>query len=262
MLGRERKEAEGRESMTEADWLDCTDPTSMLEFLRGKASERTMRLFAVACCRRIWPWLPKPGRKAVTIAEGHAEGLRSLEELQQAHRRVSGGRRSPDNLAERALRVAAWATASGPDAAERAAHDAAEFVAHRAVAESGRPIVWARKACGEARERERRQQVRTQQAYRDGSWTERAWQTAVLRCLAGNLVCPTAMEPRWLDWGGGLVVAMGRAIREGKTFEQLPILADALEEAGCSEQAILDHCRGAGPHVRGCWCLSLILGKE
>jgi FHA domain len=66
----------------------------------------------------------------------------------------------------------------------------------------------------------------------------------------------------WLTWQGGLVVAMARQADEAGDYSCLPVLADALEEAGCTDQDILDHLRGPGPHVRGCWAVDLVLGRE
>src|SRR5262249_17441203 len=69
-------------------------------------------------------------------------------------------------------------------------------------------------------------------------------------------------EAAWLDWNGGAVRKLARAIYEEGAFGHLPILADMLEEAGCSQADILSQCRGAGPHTRGCWVVDLILGKS
>ena len=55
---------------------------------------------------------------------------------------------------------------------------------------------------------------------------------------------------------------LARTIYDDRRFDLLPILADALEEAGCGDAEILAHCRGPGPHVRGCWAVDLVLGKE
>src|SRR5438093_6093147 len=76
---------ERRVLVTEAEWLGCTDPDSMLEFLRGRASERKLRLFACACCRRIWHLMPEErSRRAVETGERYADGLAGASELASA----------------------------------------------------------------------------------------------------------------------------------------------------------------------------------
>jgi serine/threonine-protein kinase len=70
-----------------------------------------------------------------------------------------------------------------------------------------------------------------------------------------------AQATRWRRWNDGTAAQLARAIAEANRFEDLPILGDALEDAGCTDEAILRHCRGPGPHVRGCWVLGLLLGK-
>jgi hypothetical protein len=80
------------------------------------------------------------------------------------------------------------------------------------------------------------------------------------RCCLGPLPFrPAAVRPDWLT---ETAVALARAIYEERAFDRLPILADALEDAGCDDADILAHCRGDGPHVRGCWVVDLVLGKE
>jgi hypothetical protein len=66
----------------------------------------------------------------------------------------------------------------------------------------------------------------------------------------------------WLRSNGGVVKALAEGVYAERAFDRLPILADALEEAGCGNAEMLAHLRGAGPHVRGCWALDLLLGKE
>lgn len=70
---------------------------------------------------------------------------------------------------------------------------------------------------------------------------------------------PVAVEPEWLT---STVVALAEGIRADRAFYRLPILADALQDAGCDNADILDHCRSDGPHVRGCWVVDAVLGKE
>jgi hypothetical protein len=70
------------------------------------------------------------------------------------------------------------------------------------------------------------------------------------------------IDRAWLAWNDGTVRKMALGIRERGRYGDLPILHDALLDAGCDNEEILDHCRGAGRHFRGCWVLDLLLGKE
>jgi hypothetical protein len=88
-----------------------------------------------------------------------------------------------------------------------------------------------------------------------------AKQAALLHDIFGNPFCPVALDLSWLTWHDGLIVSMARQMYDSRDFTDMPILADALEEAGCSDQDILGHCRGPGPHVLGCWVVDAILGK-
>jgi hypothetical protein len=87
-------------------------------------------------------------------------------------------------------------------------------------------------------------------------------QCTLLRCIFGNPFRPVTLNPTVLTWNGGTVPRMAQAIYDDRRFSDLPILADALEEAGCDNPDILAHCRSEGPHVRGCWVVDMILGKS
>jgi hypothetical protein len=69
------------------------------------------------------------------------------------------------------------------------------------------------------------------------------------------------LAPDWLQWNDGCIRGIAAAIYDERDFDRMPILADALEEAGCTEQAILDHMRGPTIHARGCWVVDLLLCK-
>jgi hypothetical protein len=84
-------------------------------------------------------------------------------------------------------------------------------------------------------------------------------QCQIVRDVFGNPFRPTVIEPIWQSES---VVGLSRAIYTDRAFDRLPILADALEEAGCDAADVLAHCRGPGPHVRGCWVVDLVLGKS
>jgi hypothetical protein len=84
-------------------------------------------------------------------------------------------------------------------------------------------------------------------------------QVELIRCIFSNPFRPVTLNPSLLT---STVVDLAEAIYQERAFDRLPILADALEDAGCTNLDIFGHCRGAGPHFRGCWCVDLVLGKE
>jgi hypothetical protein len=91
---------------------------------------------------------------------------------------------------------------------------------------------------------------------------EKEYQTALLRDLVGPLPFRITPEETWESCKSATVIQFAQQIYEDRAFDRLPILADALEDAGCTNPAILDHCRGPGPHARGCWVVDLLLGKD
>jgi hypothetical protein len=92
--------------------------------------------------------------------------------------------------------------------------------------------------------------------------TEWISQVALLRDIVGLLLFrPVTIAPAWATWNDATVVKLAQGIYDDRAFDRLPILADALDEAGCDNTDILAHCRRPGPHVRGCWVVDLLLGK-
>jgi hypothetical protein len=91
---------------------------------------------------------------------------------------------------------------------------------------------------------------------------EKAWQVRLVRDLFGNPFRPVTLDPALLSWHRGTVVRLAEAIYQDSRWADMPILADALEEAGCEDENILGHCRGPGPHTKGCWVADLLLNKQ
>jgi hypothetical protein len=81
----------------------------------------------------------------------------------------------------------------------------------------------------------------------------------IVRDVVGNPFQPVAFDPEWIT---STAVALAQGIYASRAFDRLPILADALQDAGCDSEEVLTHCRDAGPHVRGCWVVDLLLGKK
>jgi hypothetical protein len=100
--------------------------------------------------------------------------------------------------------------------------------------------------------------------YVSRGWSEKLTRESagLVREVFGNPFHPVAVDPAWLAWNGGTVRRVAQAIYDNRDFDHLPILADALEDAGCSDDHLLGHCHSEGPHVRGCWVVDLLLGRE
>ncbi len=238
--------------MTEADWLSCAEPGPMLEFVCRRASDRKSRLFAAACCRRIWHMLThEASREHVEVAERFADRLIGYEALKEQQK-----------LAEDALWEAGWAVPNRncPAWLIKADREAAMAVVQdqidlegvaRAVAES---LGWEAAASA----LESKDYAAWRAAVQVVQWKEKKRQRELARCVFGNPFRPIIVKPSWLTTG---VIELARSIYEGGAFDRLPELADALGETDSQSDEIRIHCREQTPHVRGCWVVDSILGK-
>jgi hypothetical protein len=239
--------------MTRDEWLTAGDVRPMLEHVRGRAADRKLRLFAVACCRRVWPLVrAEVWGRAVAVADGYADGRCSETELRDAgwpahgaSRVVTAGPTVREAHADRAA-AAAEAAAAATSYRTRVWPDTSEsyFAAVVAAQHAALAAKFATRAAGGAG--------------RPAAKRERRVQAGLLRDVFGPRLPPACLPTAWRT---SAVVGLAEAIYEGRAFDRLPILTDALEEAGCADPDYLDHCRGGGPHVRGCWVVDVILGK-
>jgi hypothetical protein len=235
--------------VTEAKWLGANDPTPMLEFLRGtgRASDRKLRLFIVAC----YSWTctfehADPRRELLRVFELWADGLVSREAVVAAREGIT----SDDWEFDSATRLE-----DAYLAARAAIHDSALALAQHA-------------AYGEAAEG--RDVVAMENEWQEWGRAAVRQQVLCLHDLFGPLPFrPVAVEDGWLSWNNGTVRRLAEAAYQDRLLPQgmldpdrLAVLGDALEEAGCGEVALLDHLRGPGPHVRGCWAVDLLSGRE
>ncbi|QJW97303.1 hypothetical protein [Frigoriglobus tundricola] len=259
--------------MTETEWLACADPTLMLEFLKGRASDRKLRLFICACCRRIWPLLTdQRSRHAVDVGENFADGLATDEERSDAE----GGATQASGEA--------WACVPGvktpvggsngedicpseyhPSLLRAAATQTAYFTVYCLNArpwEKFRAIHLASRTCRSAAGtitltgQDWAEKKNTGQHY---SIEEFQRQSFMLLDVFGNPFRSVAVEPSWRT---STVLSFASQMYDSRNFSLMPILADALQDAGCDNPDILNHCRQSGEHVRGCWMVDLIMGKS
>ena len=224
--------------MTEQEWLESPDPFALLRHLWRRRPYpvlvRKPRLLACACLRRVWHTLSKKGRHAVEVAELHADGLVPAKELEAARPPYAEGRTPA---------FYAVYYAAGPNRRMRTDVETVLVFSTSAARGGFRRELGCNALLGTA------------------SCSESVAQSRLVRDVFRNPFRPVPLDPSWLTWHDGLLVSMARQMYDGRDFSDLPILADALEEAGCDNADILAHCRQPGPHVRGCWVVDLLLGK-
>jgi hypothetical protein len=221
--------------MTEKQWLKCADPTKMLEFLRDKGSDRKLRLFACACCRHVLHRISDDRvRAALEVSEKFADGAATPKRLAKAY----------------AIAWEVYEAAMSSGGPEEPFTQAVEMVCQEKldVAEIAQ----------EARLDEADYDDLTPQD-RKFSRHERRAQADFLRDIFGSPFRPVTVNPARRTTN---VTALAQSIYDERAFDRLPILADALEDAGCDNADILNHCRQPGEHVRGCWAVDLVLGKD
>jgi hypothetical protein len=215
------------EPMTEAEWLTATDWRKMRPRIKSRKNVgRKVRLFSVACCRRI-AHLFEDSRsdEALAVAEQFADGRATKTQLREAEEAVLAT--VHDAVAKFGPYTVAWAR----DAAWRTTR---------------RDSVWeGAESC-----------IR---ALAPNPGDESTAQAALFRDIFGNPYHRVRREKSWLTSD---VLALAQGIYDDRAFDRMPILADALQDAGCICEDVLNHCRDASqPHVRGCWVIDLVLGK-
>ena len=253
LLGKEQWRA-----MTEREWETTPDPDALLDLLEcvGNFSERKLRLYAAAVCRRIWHALiDECSREAVETAERYADGMASREQLRAAHDAVAP--KPTEYLEPSAQTLDGYLHLTGRDAVAAAtetlvfagsntAVDAARGAARFAADAASAVDVF---ATGE-------------NEVKGNSHTfhsERMVQSGILRDVVGTPFRPTpAIDPAWRTPD---VLTLAQRVYHHRSFDRLPELAVALAEAGCDDAQLLGHLRAEGPHVRGCWTLDAVLGK-
>jgi hypothetical protein len=223
--------------MTEGEWLARTDPWAMWEWVTTKAdqpSDRKYLLLACACCRRLWHLLTDGRfRQAVEFTERYVDG------------QGGEGERQALDLTLCTLLTGKF----GIDYSTMTAEGLAAELAVDLVAQSPSVAAW----CALNRI------PGLMEMQGKGYEEERGYQCGLLRDLCGNPFRPVPVDPAWRTSN---VVGLARTVYDERAFDRMQQLADALEEAGCDDPDILAHCRQPGEHVRGCWVVDLLLGKQ
>jgi hypothetical protein len=197
----------------------------MYEALGWSNDARKLRLFAAGCCRRLVGLLSDRVVRVLDRAERFADG----------------------EITERTL-TTAWRNVSNPGSHNGSARAWAKSTVSAAI--SVYSVVDSLKLVTENALRSVEKRSKS---------VEAAAQATLLRDIFGNPFRKVAFDK---EWRTDTVVALARQMYESRDFSAMPILADALQEAGCENDDILSHCRGTGPHVRGCWVVDFVLGKE
>jgi hypothetical protein len=226
--------------MTEGEWLACKDPTPMLEFLRGKASDRKLRLFAVKCCRGVWHAITVGAvQSAVELTDRYADGEASAEELQGVNHRIG-------EIAKIAFFHGTHLAELGQQSPFSFQH-AAVSVAEATSSSLGQSLGDHEPAPGECAASIAGQTTYPQD--KEIYTAERTRQADLARDLFRNPFRPVSFNPLWLT---PTVLSLAQSAYDERIMpsgelepECLAVLSDALEEAGCDDEEILSHLRSA-----------------
>jgi hypothetical protein len=227
--------------MSELEWLTSRDPWRMLAFLEPRASDRKLRLFAVACCHRALSLGSSLAQRAlVDTAEHCAEGSLGEDRFEELKENLWETFQSDSDQEEwtpsRYLSGAA-VHAKGGGSSKYAASFAARGLAFLA----------GKQDCPE---------------WLAALDREHAAQCGLLREIFGSPFRPFRFRPAWVSNEGRAASVLASEIDATGRYEHMSRLADVLEWAGCHDQAVLDHCRAPEGHVRGCWVLDALFGRE
>jgi hypothetical protein len=284
----------------DATTLAIWEDRHLLHLLEKKLSPRKHRLFVAGCCRLVWHLVPEgPCRQAVEAAEMFADGRVDAKQLRRARREAGAVRQVLEeewDAASDTDRVSSTPETGAARHMAYARYSAANACAGAAIAESSFARGGGRDAAYEAWIAARKEQdyearkaaeevahampssddwmaaSRETAYYRIWSGTMRR-QGEVLLDILGNLTGLGSVDPAWRAWNDGAVVKLAAAIYDKPGWPDLSVgadpdwsawcaLADALEQAGCTNLDLLYHLRGPGPHVRGCAALDLLLGLK
>ncbi len=227
---------------TENEWCTGHNSIAMTARVQGLLGERKLRLIAVACCRQFAATAsPDWGQEGLRAAELFADGLLTAEDFALARQRI--------------LEATAWAGDWADETSEENAARAIRALLRPKAGIALREVIDALERCAHlAGDDTEGRLVRSLQ--------ELKRQAGVLREIVGNPFSPAWIAPEWKAWHGECLVRLAAEIYETRTFEDIPILGDMLEDAGCTDSKLLDHCRTPQPHVLGCWLLDGILDKK
>ena len=210
----------------------------MLQFVAERVSARKKRLFLCGCARRMWNhFVVDWWQDAIGIAEGFADGLLTSEQLAIVNGRVwhcTGYVPEWPREDHQAL------LDLGINPTESCHSRTINFLILITRADRGLGGVSTYNGYRQIRER------------LEGL-------PALARDIVGNPFRPVVFNSSWRTKS---TVSLASRMYEEREFAAMPILADALQEAGCEDADILTHCREPGTHVRGCWVVDLVLGKE
>jgi hypothetical protein len=244
--------------LTEREWLASVEPAGMLRWVvgSGRLTERKLRLLACACLRQLWPLLEERVRTAVALIEGYADGKVSGPDLERAWAAATAASHEAEGTHGLA------GSAEGADRDPRVhARRAAGWVVGGYLTPLSPGTDLAAAACGLLALIARAASLAAGDDDPTSRWLhESPAQAEIIRELFGPLTHRQVQIEQ--SWRTPAVVALATSIYEERRWEDMPILGDALSEAGCTDAEVLDHCRGPALHARGCWVVDLLLNRE